>query len=100
MRGVVKMTAYELLEILKDHYKDTQIIIEEINDLTEQLYGDDLNVFPYKLERELEEYALDRKVCPLCGGDIVVLDEDIDYIGNTSGKLYGCEKSMCPYIMN
>ena len=94
------MTASELFEILKDHYKDTQIIIEEVNDLIEQLYGDDLNRFPQKLEDELEEYALDRKVCPLCGGDIVVLDEDLDYIGNTSGKVYGCKRMTCPYTMN
>ena len=47
-----------------------------------------------------EEYALDRKVCPLCGGDIVVLDEDLDYIGNTSGKVYGCKRMTCPYTMN
>ena len=94
------MTASELFEIIKDHYKDTQIIIEEVNDLIEQLYGDDLNRFPQKLEEHLEEYALDRKVCPLCGGDIVVLDEDLDFIGNTSGKVYGCKRMTCPYIMN
>ena len=94
------MTASELFEILKDHYKDTQIIIEEVNDLIEQLYGDDFNRFPQKLEEELEEYALDRKACPLCGWDIVVLVEDLDYIGNTSGKVYGCKRMTCPYTMN
>ena len=94
------MTASELFEILKDHYKDTQIIIEEVNDLIEQLYGDDFNRFPQKLEEELEEYALDRKVCPLCGGDIVVLDYDLDFIGNTSGKVYGCKRMTCQYRMN
>ena len=94
------MTASELFEIIKDHYKDTQIIIEEVNDLIEQLYGDDFNRFPQKLEEELEEYALDRKACPLCGGDIVVLDEDLDYIGNTSGKVYVCKRMTCPYTIN
>ena len=94
------MTASELFEILKDHYKDTQIIIEEVNDLIVQFYGDDFNRFPQKLEEELEEYALDRNACPLCGGDIVVLDEDLDYIGNTSGKVYGCKRMTCPYTMN
>ena len=94
------MTASELFEIIKDHYKDTQIIIEEVNDLIEQLYGDDFNRFPQKLEEELEEYALDWIACPLCGGDIVVLDEDLDYIGNTSGKVYGCKRMTCPYTMN
>ena len=39
MRGDVKMTAYELLEILKDHYKDDKILIEETNDLLEQIYN-------------------------------------------------------------
>ena len=45
MKGVVNMTAYELLEILKDHYKDDKTLIEETNDLLEQIYKDDKFVY-------------------------------------------------------
>ena len=79
MKGVVKMTANELLEILKDHYKDDKTLIEETNDLLEQIYKDDK--FVYQFERELEEYCLDKQLSPLCGGNIVLFDEYYTYVG-------------------
>lgn len=93
------MTAHELIEILNEHYGDMYIVLEEVNDLLNQMFHPHYK-FAYDLGEEIEEYALDRKMCPLCGGDIVEIDEDFDYIGNTSGKVYGCEKIACPYIID
>ena len=66
------MTAYELLETLKDYYGDDKIFIEETNDLLEQIYKG--KKFIYQFEQELEEYCLDKYMCPLCGGNIVLFE--------------------------
>ena len=104
LKGVVKMTAYELLEILKDHYKDDKTLIEEANDLLEQIHSD--NKFVYKLEDELEEYTTAKGMCPLCGNKLVVLDtEDEDrgeYMGTNAYEkvdIVGCENTWCSYII-
>ena len=98
------MTAYELLEILKDYYGDDKTLIEETNDLLEQIYKDDK--FVYQFERELEEYCLDKQLCPLCGGNIVLFDEYYTYAGEYQGvpayetvKVYGCENDNCSYVI-
>ena len=103
MKGVVKMTANELLEILKDHYKDDKTLIKETNDLLEQTYKD--GKFIYQFERGLEEYCLDKHLCPLCGGNIIS-DEYYTCVGECQGtsvyetvKVVGCEESNCPYVV-
>ena len=103
MKGVVKMTANELLEILKDHYKDDKTLIKETNDLLEQIYKG--KKFIYQFEKGLEEYCLDKHLCPLCGGNIIS-DEYYTYVGEYQGtpayetvKVVGCEESNCPYVV-
>lgn len=98
------MTAYELLEILKDHYKDDKILIEEVNDLLEQMYKGDW--FAYKLDYKLEEYCLGKDICPLCGGDIIEIDRHDEYIGEYQGipacetfRVFGCEDNNCSYVV-
>lgn len=98
------MTAYELLEILKDYYEDDKTLIEETNDLLEQIYKGEK--FIYQFEQELEEYALDKYMCPLCGGNIVLVDEYCEYVGEYQGipacetiKVYGCEDDNCSYTI-
>ena len=97
------MTANELLEILKDHYKDDKTLIKETNDLLEQIYKD--GKFTYQFERGLEEYCLDKHLCPLCGGNIIS-DEYYTYAGEYQGipayetvKVYGCEDDNCSYVV-
>lgn len=98
------MTAYELLEILKDYYGDDKIFIEETNDLLEQIYKG--KKFICQFEQELEEYCLNKQLCPLCGGNIVLVDEYYEYVGEYQGipayktiKVYGCEDDNCSYTI-
>ena len=98
------MTTNELLEILKDYYGDDKIFIKETNDLLEQIYKG--KKFIYQFERGLEEYCLDKHLCPLCGGDIVLFDEYYTYAGEYQGipayetvKVYGCEDDNCSYVV-
>ena len=98
------MTAYELLETLKDYYGDDKIFIEETNDLLEQIYKG--KKFICQFEQELEEYCLDKYMCPLCGGNIVLVDEYYEYVGEYQGipayktiKVYGCEDDNCSYTI-
>ena len=98
------MSADELLQVILEYCNtNTKLTIESMNELIAQI-TDNPKQLAYDLSERLEEWALERESCPLCGEDIVQLRRDTqssEYFGQPVEEIeniYGCDNPSCGYI--
>lgn len=97
------MSPNDLLQMIRKYSITEKDAIDDVNDLISQV-DNNYKDFIYKLSNEIEEYYLEKGICPLCGGDIIKIEkytEDMgEYLGQPAKQdisVYGCER--CNYVI-
>ena len=62
-----EITAYDLFDILSQQFKNGELIVL-VNSIVDAIIED--KDFGYKLAEEVENYAEDNGLCPLCGKEL------------------------------
>ena len=98
------MDLTELIQIINRDCYNTEETIQLVNELINEI-DKDAKKFIYNLSNHLEEFSESKNKCPLCGSDIIIIDEWEEDRGEYLGQpckekvyKYGCESSTCNYI--